>query len=1015
MKKSLFLIFLSAYLIFDLQAQTCDFFVTMFDTFGDTWNGASLVFKYDGTSQSVSLENFVNEETQTVSFPDNVVVTMEYVSGDFDNEVRYELYDNLGQLIFSDGPDPAIGDVLEFVACGCQITTPTVIYYDHREIWLSWNTVSTPDQRQIIEYGERDFMLGAGTVKTTRDSMIVLDGLDAFTEYDIYFTSICLQDMDTTTIGPIQWRTRRTVDGGIRDIEPLESGCDLDPIEFGFNIINYGGEPLTLVPVFYSINDRLQQVSMPQDGLYTGLLGPDSADYFFFDNRYSFPEPGDYEIAVWTEIDRDEFEFNDTTFFTITNSPIIDQYPYFESYEEWSGGWYPDTIIQEHSMWTRAGALQGTEPFDGPTLWRVREDVDTENDILASLISPCFDFSGLSQDPIIKMALYSDDFVGGDHVLLFECTKDGGENWETVQASPTSQNWYSRSGGIAWDSPLNASEWSVAENIAADLAGEGNVQFRLRYYRAGSGFFDTGDGWQIDAFEIIPRAGRDLAINLLDTDFAGNCGSEEIAFDVRVRNLGEEVANSFSLFISQDGGMATEFSYSFPLAPNTDTILNFVLPISMNSNLVDLDITLEYDGDQEASNNQIQVEFEIFPVEEVPYFLELELDQLPEWDFDSSENILFDFNQFFVESKTLDSGERWEIVSPSFGPIEIENDLQLEINWTNEDLEYVTLEDQDSICIFISTDCFETQELIGVFTSENYDPTVDGPLVTLSLEGFEGMTANFIILFKNNGMSTIVGSINQFNIRSCHLLGLESQISYNSHPDSTDASVQVQAVNGNPPYSYEWSNSTAGPVNTNLPDGTYMVTITDSYGCELIEEFEVRTCPEELQISFEVIEDEGGIFNNGEVRIQSIEGDLSDYEVEWSNGFYNVDRIENLGRERYRLKITNEFGCEYNYVFDFTTTNNNESTELGSSLDGLVAYPNPTRAFVSIDLNRVDLDRSTQFLLLDHMGRVYEEISFSDLGQASDGLKMGPVKRGINFLMIKTNTDSKVFKIIGIE
>lgn len=1013
MKKSLFPIILSVFLGFTgLNAQNCEFTVRLFDQLGDSWDGAELVFKYNGTSNTITMNTFEQEETQIIRFPEKAEVTLEFVSGDFDGEVRYELYDNLGALIFSDGPSPRIGEVFEFKACGCQITTPEVFYYDHREIWLTWNTINTSNQRQVIEYGEKGFTLGDGQVLTTTDSIIMIEGLDPYTEYDIYITSICFPDMDSTALDPLHLRTRRAVDGGISNIEPLSSGCDLEPVEFGFNIINYGGRPLTLVPVFYSVNDRLQAVTMPQDGLYTGLLGPDSSDYFFFDNKYEFPQPGDYKISVWTEIENDTTAFNDSASFTITNSPIITEYPYFESFEDWSGGWYPDTIIQEHSMWKRAGVLQGTESYDGSTVWRAREDVNKDNYIIASLISPCFDFSQLSGDPIVKMALNSDDFNKGDHVLAFEYTKDGGDSWESVSAESTAQNWYSRQGGIVWDAPMAPFEWVLAENIIKGLAGESNIQFRIRYYRTGNGGLDVSTGWQMDAFEIIPRSARDLAVQIIHEDLPVTCKEDQLNFDVRVRNLGLETSSSFSIFIAQDNGMELEFPYSFDLLPNRDTLLNFSLP-GLSSNTSEIAVRLEFEGDQVIENNDDLARLEVYPLLSVPFNLEFEIGNFPQWDLDSSENIFFNIDQFFVESKDLAPGERWQIVSPTFGPFEAENDLQLEVNWTDENLEYVALGDQDSLCVFLSTDCFESVQLVGVFTMDNYDPTVDGSILAIDLSDFEGMTGTFILSFKNNGSTNIIASINQFNIRSCHQIGLSSQIVYNTHPDSTNSSIRVMGENGNSPYSYSWSNGINGPVNEGLSDDTYMVTLTDAYGCEVIQSFEVRTCPENLQISFDVQEDEGGLFNNGSVQITSIEGDIEDYTIEWSNGYYNVDRIENLGRERYRLKITNAFGCEYFYVFDFTVTSNEEFVVPGESLENIVCYPNPSSGALYIDLSKWERDQDIQLSLFDGIGRAYWTLQDQDID--SKIIKVNSVKEGMNFLVFRTNKGSKVFKIMGTK
>ncbi len=46
-----------------------------------------------------------------------------------------------------------------------------------------------------------------------------------------------------------------------------------------------------------------------------------------------------------------------------------------------------------------------------------------------------------------------------------------------------------------------------------------------------------------------------------------------------------------------------------------------------------------------------------------------------------------------------------------------------------------------------------------------------------------------------------------------------------------DGTIQVDAAGGTLPYSYNWSNGAQGPQQTDLPVGTYSVTVTDNNGC----------------------------------------------------------------------------------------------------------------------------------------------------------------------------------------
>ncbi|MGC8864882.1 MAG: T9SS type B sorting domain-containing protein [Bacteroidales bacterium] len=47
----------------------------------------------------------------------------------------------------------------------------------------------------------------------------------------------------------------------------------------------------------------------------------------------------------------------------------------------------------------------------------------------------------------------------------------------------------------------------------------------------------------------------------------------------------------------------------------------------------------------------------------------------------------------------------------------------------------------------------------------------------------------------------------------------------------TDGSIATQAAGGTPPYSWSWSNGATTPIVTNIPSGTYNLSLTDAKGC----------------------------------------------------------------------------------------------------------------------------------------------------------------------------------------
>ena len=92
-----------------------DFVLDMQDSFGDGWNGASIRVTLDGVATDYlvsAAQGTTNSETITVP-PGTATWSWEYISGDFDSEVTYQLYAPNGKLAYADGPSPFVGDITE--------------------------------------------------------------------------------------------------------------------------------------------------------------------------------------------------------------------------------------------------------------------------------------------------------------------------------------------------------------------------------------------------------------------------------------------------------------------------------------------------------------------------------------------------------------------------------------------------------------------------------------------------------------------------------------------------------------------------------------------------------------------------------------------------------------------------------------------------------------------------------------------------------------------------------------
>lgn len=88
-----------------------DYKIDMQDSYGDGWNGASIRVTIDGTATDVFIPNG-SSGSETVNVPVGTSsLVFEFVSGDWDSEVTFQIYTPSGALGFSGGPSPVVGEI----------------------------------------------------------------------------------------------------------------------------------------------------------------------------------------------------------------------------------------------------------------------------------------------------------------------------------------------------------------------------------------------------------------------------------------------------------------------------------------------------------------------------------------------------------------------------------------------------------------------------------------------------------------------------------------------------------------------------------------------------------------------------------------------------------------------------------------------------------------------------------------------------------------------------------------
>ncbi|MBL7904553.1 MAG: VCBS repeat-containing protein [Bacteroidales bacterium] len=134
---------------------------------------------------------------------------------------------------------------------------------------------------------------------------------------------------------------------------------------------------------------------------------------------------------------------------------------------------------------------------------------------------------------------------------------------------------------------------------------------------------------------------------------------------------------------------------------------------------------------------------------------------------------------------------------------------------------------------------------------------------------------------------------------------LESSVENVSCLGGNDGSVSVDAIGGQAPYTYTWSNggNTAGIQN--LAPGTYSVTVTDSQGCS--QEKTLSVVQSELIAEIDLTNVGCNGLNNGTASVSIIAGSPP-YTYLWNNGS-SAASLQNLPVGDYSVDVTDSRSC----------------------------------------------------------------------------------------------------------
>jgi len=131
--------------------------------------------------------------------------------------------------------------------------------------------------------------------------------------------------------------------------------------------------------------------------------------------------------------------------------------------------------------------------------------------------------------------------------------------------------------------------------------------------------------------------------------------------------------------------------------------------------------------------------------------------------------------------------------------------------------------------------------------------------------------------------------------------------------DLDDGSILLDILGNSSDYEIQWNIPSDSNFISDLPPGSYFVTITNENGCTWNQSY-VLSLNSDLIITAEINDNPCFQGQEGSINMQ-IENNNSPYIILWNNGSTDED-LSNISAGLYEFSLIDSFGCEYNYSYD---------------------------------------------------------------------------------------------------
>ena len=353
------------------------------------------------------------------------------------------------------------------------------------------------------------------------------------------------------------------IDAGLSGFTSPITSCGLGAaVPVTLTAYNCGGTTITSLQLCYSLNGgpnvcETVAVNMPPAATYTHT----------FTSTVNLSASGNYTLTGTVTVGSDAIPVNNNlNGVVVTSIPTVTTLPYSQNFDANDGGY---TTVGTSSSWDWGvpAATFINAAASAPNAWVTNLSGPFNQNEMSYLVSPCFNFSGLTADPFLSFShIY--ELVGFGDAGWVEVSTNGGNTWTKLGSAATGNNWYDDAFSESWiGTSGNPGQWRSADHRLTGVAGNSNVRFRYAFQSDGN---TEVEGFGVDNIRVKDTV-FNVGVTAINSPLNGCTLGNAETVSIDITNYGTHTISNFPVCFRLDGGASVCQTVTTPI-PAGDTI-----------------------------------------------------------------------------------------------------------------------------------------------------------------------------------------------------------------------------------------------------------------------------------------------------------------------------------------------------------------------------------------------------------------------------------------------------------